>query len=225
MARAEPMVDAAQEMDSIYRLQRHIYDASRKYYLLGRDGMLDALNPPKGGTVLEIGCGTGRNLILASGRYPAAQLYGIDVSAVMLETAQASVAKAGLSHCIRFAQADASKLDTQADFGIAAFDRVFVSYALSMIPPWREALEQAYSVVRPGGSLHIVDFGEQQRLPVMFRSGLRAWLRRFSVHPRAELEAEVCKLAEANGAHATFTRPFRDYACRAEIRKPAAPTR
>jgi S-adenosylmethionine-diacylgycerolhomoserine-N-methlytransferase len=218
------MTDAAADMDSIYRVQRHIYDASRKFYLLGRDGMLAALQPPQGGTVLEIGCGTGRNLILASDRYAAVHFYGIDVSAVMLETARASVAKAGRSDCIRFAQADASKLDTRADFGIAAFDRVFVSYALSMIPPWREALWQAYGVVKPGGSLHIVDFGEQTRLPGVFRTGLRAWLKRFSVEPRAELEAEVHKLAEAHGACATFARPFRDYACSAVIRKPAVLT-
>ena len=216
------MSDAAAEMDSIYRLQRHIYDASRKFYLLGRDGLLDSLDPPPGGTVLEIGCGTGRNLIAASERYPAALLYGIDVSSVMLETAYASVEKAGLSHCIRFAQADASSLDRSAVFGIAEFDRVFVSYALSMIPPWREALEQAFTVVKPGGSLHIVDFGEQSRLPSAFRAGLRAWLKRFSVEPRAELEAEVLKLADAHGARATFERPFRDYACSAVIRKPAA---
>ncbi|WP_439543508.1 class I SAM-dependent methyltransferase [Hyphomicrobium sp.] len=216
------MTDAAAEMDSIYRVQRHIYDASRKFYLLGRDGLLDSLDPPPGGTVLEIGCGTGRNLILASDRYPAALFYGIDVSAVMLETASASVEKAGLTHCIRFAQADARKLDTEAAFGIAEFDRVFVSYALSMIPPWREALEQAYGAVKPGGSLHIVDFGEQRRLPGVFRAGLRAWLKRFSVEPRAELEAEVLKLADAHGARATFARPFRDYACSAVIRKPAS---
>ena len=45
------MTDAAAEMDAIYRVQRHIYDASRKYYLLGRDGMLAGLDPPPGGTV------------------------------------------------------------------------------------------------------------------------------------------------------------------------------
>ncbi len=33
--------DAASDMDRIYRLQRHIYDASRKFYLLGRDDMLE----------------------------------------------------------------------------------------------------------------------------------------------------------------------------------------
>ncbi len=215
------MADAATEMDAIYRVQRHIYDASRKYYLLGRDGMLDSLDPPPGGCVLEIGCGTGRNLILAADRYPSARFYGFDVSAAMLETAEASVARAGLSHCIRLAQADARRLDTQALFGVPSFSRVFISYALSMIPPWREALDRAFAAVGPGGSLHIVDFGEQSRLPSAFRAGLRAWLRKFSVEPRAELEAELRRLAAETGAQLTFERPFRDYACSAILRKPA----
>jgi len=70
----------AAHMDGIYRYQRYIYDATRKYYLLGRDLLLDELRPPMGGTVLEIGCGTGRNLILAARRYPSARLYGFDIS-------------------------------------------------------------------------------------------------------------------------------------------------
>lgn len=215
------MGNAAAEMDAIYRVQRHIYDASRKYYLLGRDQLLDTLDPPPGGTILEIGCGTGRNLILASDRFPAARFFGVDVSAAMLETAAASVARRGLAYCITLAQADASRLDTKPLFGCDAFDRVFISYALSMIPPWREALACAFKAVRPGGSLHIVDFGEQSRLPSAFRAGLRAWLKKFSVHPRAELESELRRLASETGAELTFERPFRDYACSAILTKPA----
>lgn len=214
------MTDAATEMDAIYRVQRHIYDVSRKYYLLGRDGLLDALDPPPGGSVLEIGCGTGRNLIQAADRYPSARFFGVDVSAAMLETACASVARAGLAHCITLAQGDAARLDTQTLFGMRSFDRVFISYALSMIPPWREALACAFDAVAPGGALHIVDFGEQSRLPSAFRRGLRAWLRRFSVEPRAELEAELRRLADETGADLTFARPFRDYACSAVLRRP-----
>ena len=215
------MADAATEMDAIYRVQRHIYDASRKYYLLGRDGLLDGLDPPPGGTVLEIGCGTGRNLILAADRYPSARFFGVDVSNAMLETARASVARAGLAHCIRLEQADASRLDTEAVFGLRGFDRVFVSYALSMIPPWQAALTCAFAAVAPGGALHVVDFGEQSGLPSAFRAGLRVWLRKFSVEPRAELEAELRRLADETRGDLTFARPFRDYACSAVLRKAA----
>jgi S-adenosylmethionine-diacylgycerolhomoserine-N-methlytransferase len=215
------MPDAAREMDAIYRLQRHIYDASRKYYLLGRDVLLDTLAPPHGGTVLEVGCGTARNLILAARLYPSARFYGVDVSEAMLETATASVAKAGLAQRVTLAKGDASRLDPEALFGIAAFDRVFVSYTLSMIPPWREALSCAARAVVPGGSLHIVDFGEQSGLPRAFRAGLRAWLARFSVEPRAELEPELSKLACILDAELSFSRPFRDYACSAVLTKAA----
>lgn len=212
--------DAASAMDAIYRTQRHIYDATRKYFLLGRDRMLEGLAPPVGGTILEIGCGTGRNLILAARLHKSARLYGFDISPAMLETAAASIANSGLAGRIRLAQGDATNFSGEALFGQAQFDRVFVSYALSMIPPWREALEQALGAVAPGGSLHIVDFGEQSELPGWFRNGLRAWLAKFSVVPRQELEGELARLAESTGARLTLERPFRDYARLAVIAKP-----
>jgi S-adenosylmethionine-diacylgycerolhomoserine-N-methlytransferase len=211
--------DAASDMDRIYRLQRHIYDASRKFYLLGRDGMLAGLDAPRGGTILEVGCGTGRNLILAARRYPHAKLYGFDVSPAMLETAAASIAKAGFADRITLAQGDASNFTGYALFGVSSFDRVFISYALSMIPPWREAVARGFAAVTPGGSLHIVDFGEQSRLPRAFRTGLRAWLKKFSVYPREDLERELEAVAQRSGAKLTLARPFRDYARSAVVRK------
>ena len=56
----------AELMDGVYRYQRHVYDLTRKYYLLGRDRLIDGLAVPPGGTVLELGCGTGRNLVKAA---------------------------------------------------------------------------------------------------------------------------------------------------------------
>jgi len=211
---------AAGHMDAIYRTQRHIYDLTRKYYLLGRDRMIAELNVPPGGTVLELGCGTGRNLILAARRYPAAMFYGIDISEEMLITARANVAKAGLADRIKLAQGDASAVSTAAVFGIPAFDRVFVSYALSMIPPWRETAAHALALTKPaGGSLHIVDFGGQAQLPGWFRAGLRAWLAKFSVTPREDLEPVLAETARAAGARLEFVRLYRDYARYALVRR------
>lgn len=207
-------------MDAIYRYQRYIYDASRKYYLLGRDGLLDALKPPAGGTVLEVACGTGRNLIKAARRYPGAQFYGFDISNAMLDTAAASVARKNLSDRIKVAYGDATDFSAERLFGVPAFDRVFVSYALSMIPPWREALREAFRAVAPGGELHVVDFSEQAGLPRWFRSGLRVWLAKFSVEPRAELEAELRQIAAESGAELVFEHLYGDYACRAVLTKP-----
>jgi S-adenosylmethionine-diacylgycerolhomoserine-N-methlytransferase len=212
--------DAAGLMDRMYRWQRHIYDATRKFYLLGRDGLIEGLDPPDGAAVLEIGCGTGRNLIRIARRYPQARCYGIDISEEMLRTARRQVARAGLSQRIVLAQADATSFDAQALFGRAEFERVAISYALSMIPPWRAALAEAMRVVAPGGALHIVDFGDQARLPAGFRAVLNRWLSLFEVTPRRDLKAALVALSAGPGALCDVRPLYRGYSVRALVLKP-----
>jgi S-adenosylmethionine-diacylgycerolhomoserine-N-methlytransferase len=209
-------------MDRIYRHQRHVYDATRKFYLLGRDRLIAGLRPQDHDHVLEIGCGTARNLIIAARRYPTARLHGIDVAREMLVTAERAVRRAGLGRRIRLAQADAASFNAQALFGVARFQRVFASYSLSMIPPWREALGHAIGMVAPGGQFHVVDFGEQSRLPGAFRLVLRRWLAAFHVTPRSELETVLRQHARTLGATLICERPHRDYARYAIL---ALPTR
>jgi S-adenosylmethionine-diacylgycerolhomoserine-N-methlytransferase len=183
--------------------------------------LIAGLRPQDSDYVLEIGCGTARNLILAARRYPNVRLHGIDLSAEMLATAERAVRRAGLGRRIRLAQADATSFDPQAVFGVKRFQRVFASYSLSMIPPWREALGRAISTVAPGGQFHVVDFGEQSRLPGLFRLALRRWLAEFHVTPRTELEATLGEHAQALGATLRCERPHRDYACYAVLALPA----
>ena len=182
----------------MYRTQRHFYDLTRKYYLLGRDALIRDLAPPAGGSVLEVGCGTGRNLIAAARAWPTARCYGLDISSEMLDTARQSVARAGLGDRITLAEGDATAFDPQALFGGDRFDRVFLSYTLSMIPGWQAAIAQAAAI---GDRVHIVDFGQQERLPGPFRRGLFAWLDHFHVTPRATLHDE------ARGAGARHDKP------------------
>lgn len=207
-------------MDRIYRHQRHIYDASRKFYLLGRDAAIAALQPPPGGSVLEIGCGTGRNLIRIAGLYPGRDCCGLDVSSAMLSTARRSVQRAGLAGTIRLAQADATGFEAHALFGRAAFDRIIISYALSMIPPWRAVVQEALRRLEPGGALHIVDFGDQAGLPRAFRIMLRRWLALFHVAPRNELEQELRRLSAEAGVTLRLRPIYRGYAVLAQLEKP-----
>ena len=211
------MSDAGRLMDGIYRTQRHVYDATRKYYLLGRDDLIADLDPLSGASILEIGCGTGRNLVKIASTYPDTACYGIDVSSAMLETARKAVAKAGLGARITLAEADATAFDPQALFGVAAFDRVVISYALSMIPPWQAVLRQAATMIAPGGSMRIVDFGDQAGLPVAFKRGLEAWLARFHVAPRVTLPDAIAEVAQDLRLRGT-TRPlYRGYAVAARL--------
>lgn len=202
----------AELMDGIYRWQRHVYDATRKYYLLGRDRLIDELAPPPGGTVLELGCGTARNLVLAARRHPQARFFGIDISAQMLESARGSIRRAGLEGRVHVAQGDATAFDTEALFGVARFDRVFFSYSLSMIPPWREALTAGAGALAPGGGVHLVDFGMMEAWPGLMRAPFRAWLAAFHVTPRAELGEALAACAAAVGGKASFRRLHGGYA-------------
>ncbi len=210
-------LDDATRMDRHYRFQRHIYDATRTHYLIGRKPMLAKLSPPSGGSVLEIGCGTAWNLIRAAKTYPDAQLYGVDVSAAMLATAGNAIVRNGLTHRVRLAQADATRLDTAKAFGIPAFDRVFISYALSMIPGWQQALTAAERAVGPRGELHIVDFGQCEHLPKLFKGGLERFLAHYTVTPRKDLEPVLEKLADARGLNLAFERLHGGYTVRAVL--------
>ncbi len=201
-------------MDSVYRRQRHIYDLTRKYYLLGRDGLIADLHPPAGGAVLEIGCGTGRNLIAVGKAWPKARLYGVDISDAMLTTARTSMAKAGMADRVMLAQGNACGFDAEALFGRARFERVFISYALSMIPEWEMALHQAARCVAPGGKLEIVDFGQQEHLPHIWKRALFGWLDRFHVSPRHELGAAIGRLAQDMGGFPHSRTLYRGYAVR-----------
>lgn len=211
----------AELMDGVYRWQRHIYDLTRKYYLLGRDRLIDRLDVPQGGTVLEIGCGTGRNLALAAKRFPNASYFGLDISAEMLATANASFARAGLAGKVALAQGDATDFDAAKLFGRASFDRVFVSYSLSMIPDWQAAIRAGLTATADGGELHIVDFGRQEGLPSWFKKMLRNWLARFHVSPRDSLREVIESQCRQIGATLEFDSAFRGYAVIAKIRRTA----
>lgn len=215
------MTGHADLMDAVYRRQRHIYDATRKFFLLGRDRLIEDLDARDGTSVIEIGCGTGRNLILAARRWPGARLFGVDISDQMLATAREKVAAAGLSDRIALAQGDATGFDAQALFGRAAFDRVAFSYSLSMIPDWRAALACALDQTSPGGQLAVVDFGMQTGLPRWFHKGLQSWLGLFHVTPRADLADTMRAIATERGARAEVGPILRDYAVLGHIHRPA----
>ena len=208
-------------MDRMYRYQRHIYDLSRKFYLLGRDRLVRELAPGPRARICEVGCGTGRNLLALARRYPDAQVFGIDASNQMLKTAQAAIARAGLVGRIRTARCLADELDPAASFGLAApFDAIIFSYTLSMIPDWGRAVDRAVEVLQPAGVLAVVDFSEQRGLPEWFRTALRRWLALFGVTPRAGLPDYLRALARRERGSLLVEPLYGDYACLMRYRRP-----
>ena len=80
-----------EDMNKMYHWTRYIYDVTRKYYLLGRDRLLNDMELQPGDRVLEIGCGTARNLIKLAKQRPDIRCFGLDASTDMLAIAAAKV--------------------------------------------------------------------------------------------------------------------------------------
>ena len=189
-------MDHALLMDRIYGVQRYFYDYTRKFCLLGRDSLLRMMNPRPDEQILEIGCGTGRNLAELSRLFPGVRLFGLDVSEVMLDYAR----RKNLSDLpdVSLARGEAEKLSYDKTFGLdRPFDHVFFSYSLSMIPDWETALQAAVSSLAPGGSLYIVDFGGQHGWPDWVRGLLIRWLALFHVRPEPGIPARLESWSES----------------------------
>ncbi|HEY9567510.1 MAG TPA: methyltransferase domain-containing protein [Thalassobaculum sp.] len=200
--------DVRNSMDRMYRLQRHVYDLTRKYYLLGRDDLIADLAARPGETVCEVGCGTARNLVRMARRYPEARLHGLDASDEMLKSAHAALARAGLAGQLPLAQGYAQSF-TPATFGLdRPLDRIVFSYTLSIIPEPVAALDNALAQLRPGGSIHVVDFGDAAGLPGWFARLLAWWLAKFHVAHHPEIGAWFARRA-AEGAGRLEARTIR----------------
>ena len=146
------------------------------------------------------------DLIEPIGGWPGTALHGLDISREMLKSADARLGRAA-----KLAEADATSFDPQALFGCQRFDRIVLSYCLSMIPGWQAALDHAAGMLGPDGSLHIVDFGSLKGMPWPLRPGLQRWLARFHVSPRLDLDEIATAIARRHGLECHVLRGPLDY--------------
>ena len=145
----------ARGIENYYRLHAHIYDATRWSFLFGRNAVLDrvAVEQPAPAKILEIGCGTGHNLVNLAQRFPHAQLTGVDLSASMLAIARRKTAAFGPRVSI-LQRSYGPALDTPGGYNL-----VLCSYALTMFNPgFEQAITAAYRDLAPGGNFALVDF-------------------------------------------------------------------
>ena len=192
------------------------YDETRKAdeRCLGEalDWLLGQLPREDFGNVFEPGIGNGRIAIpLAQRGY---RVTGMDISGEMLRSARAK-----LGARAQLAQADACTFDGMQSFGTAQFDRIILSYAISMIPDWQAALATAARHLAPGGQLHVVDFGNQSGLPGWFRRGLLGWLAKFHVTPRGDLAEVLAEIGARQHCAVSYSQRLRGYAQHAVLTK------
>jgi SAM-dependent methyltransferase len=107
---------------------------------------------PANSHVLEVGCGVGAQTVIVAGKNPQTHFTSIDISNTSLEIARAAVEKANLTN-VKFCQSDLFHLPFVSD----SFDHVFVCFVLEHLTQPLEALENLKNVLKPGGTLTVIE--------------------------------------------------------------------
>jgi S-adenosylmethionine-diacylgycerolhomoserine-N-methlytransferase len=140
-----------QQLEAFYSAQAGNYDAFRARLLHGRKDLIEQLEILPGHSVAELGAGTGQNLQYLE--YPLSSyrdIYLVDLCPSLLEVARQRYR--GIPN-IRIIETDVTRFYPQQ-----LLDRVYFSYALTMIPDWKAAIDSAINMLKPGGLIGVVDF-------------------------------------------------------------------
>jgi len=143
----------ANELEQYYRFHSKIYDATRWSFLFGREAILDMIPElPSQPRIMEIGCGTGKNIEHLNYHFPDAHILGVDLSQDMLQKAQNKLLN---TRHVDFQQAEYGAETVAND----PFDLILLSYSLTMIGDQAEdVLEQISQDLKPKGYIAVVDF-------------------------------------------------------------------
>jgi len=143
-----------------------------------------------GDSVLEIGCGTGRNLpFLREAVGPAGRIFGVDLSPAMLAKARAVCTAHGWRN-IALAECDAAEFAAPEPL-----DAVLFSLSFTTMPHHQAVLRRAWEQLRPGGRLVIMDaklppgLGGRLVLPFSLWLMKRTFLGNPLIQPWRELAA------------------------------------
>jgi S-adenosylmethionine-diacylgycerolhomoserine-N-methlytransferase len=146
--------DHAARMESFYAGQAGAYDDFRKRLLKGRQELWNLIEPPAGGTWIDMGGGTGANLEYFGKRInQLGKVYVLDLSHSLLEIAKQRISASGWTN-VETVEADATTFQPPG----GPVDVVTFSYSLTMIPDWFAAIENALAMLKPGGVIGVVDF-------------------------------------------------------------------
>lgn len=152
----------AERLESFYRDQADDYDRSRAGLLHGRRELMDLLPAPEGEVWVEMGGGTGEHL--GERRSRLSKVYIVDLSPSLLDIARRRKHTLGWSN-VELIQADATTFEPP----VGPVDVVIFSYSLTMIPDWFAAVDHAWELLRPGGTIGVVDFHVSRKHPSLGR--------------------------------------------------------
>jgi ubiquinone/menaquinone biosynthesis C-methylase UbiE len=125
-----------------------------------RPALLAQVAPSLGDVIADIGCGTGTQLRLVARACPSVTLVGIDPDAAIRERARAKLA--GVATPVELLAGYAR--DTADLLQGRGVTKVLSSLVFHQVPleEKRAGLAAIHEALRPGGSLHVADYGLQR---------------------------------------------------------------
>lgn len=180
----------AQRLENFYRDQAPGYDEFRRKLLPARDEFFQGVSECTG-LWIDMGCGTGQSLEFmrrANAQHDRALL--VDLCPSLLAIARRRIESQNHN------AAEVRECDVRGvSLGDHKADLITFCYSLSMIPDWIDALEHALSLLRPGGTLAVIDFYVSRPRPDaglvrhgwITRSLLPLWFAQDDVNLRSDL--------------------------------------
>ena len=126
-----------------------------------------------GETILDVGCGSGMDLLLAARRTGVTgRAIGIDMTPSMIERAKCAALKTGLWQNVEIRRGTAEELSVQS----GTIDVVISNAMLNLSSDKRRVFSEIYRVLRPGGRLYLADVVVQRELSTSVRTNINLWM-------------------------------------------------
>ena len=126
----------------------------KKYFLL-------CSNIKKGEKVLDLAAGTGDiTKLISKAVGDSGKVISCDINYAMLSQGRDNLIDAGFMKNIFYVQSDAQSLSFQEN----SFDHVTIAFGLRNTANISKALESIYKILKPGGSLQVLEFSKAEKI-------------------------------------------------------------
>jgi arsenite methyltransferase len=127
--------------------------------------------PAEGDVVLDIGCGSGTDVLIAARAVgPSGRVIGVDMTPAMVERAEQCVLEARASN-VRIEWGHAESLPLRD----ASVDLALSNGVFSLTPNKLDTFAEVWRVLRPGGVIRFADVVVRRPLPAQVKADVRLW--------------------------------------------------